>query len=144
MEAYHLYILSDGHTPSAKMALIPFGSKQNQHGYISLNKLFEEHGNILHIGRGKNMDIHMHNINNMGTMVSRKHATLIKDRHTYYLHPISRSTNGTYVNEEKISNLIELQNDDIIGFGGPQFITMSGKNRPYVNPYVFQFSSFFQ
>ena len=106
---------------------------------FNLDELSEKNGRILHVGRARNIDLFMRNINDMGSMVSRKHATIIKDRNKYFLHPISKSTNGTYVNERRIRNLVELHDGDIIGFGGPQYVQLQGENKISRNPYVFMF-----
>jgi pSer/pThr/pTyr-binding forkhead associated (FHA) protein len=59
------------------------------------------------IGRNAGNDIQIDNL-----AVSGKHARIIKDRDHYYVEDLN-STNGTFVNEEKISKKILKENDQI-------------------------------
>ena len=62
------------------------------------------------IGRSPNTDIQIDNL-----VVSKQHARLIKQRDQYEVEDLN-STNGTFLNDEKITRSI-LKNNDIVTVG---------------------------
>ncbi|MDO4662425.1 MAG: FHA domain-containing protein [Tissierellia bacterium] len=57
--------------------------------------------------------------------MSKKHARIIKEDGMYFLED-ENSANGTYLNGERISDAIELQNNDIINIGQLEFLFVEG------------------
>lgn len=57
--------------------------------------------------------------------LSSFHARIILEKGIYFLEDLN-SSNGTYLNDEKISDAIELKNKDIIKFGELQFLFIDG------------------
>lgn len=74
-----------------------------------LKKIETEKSEIT-IGRSSNTDIQIDNL-----AVSNQHARLIKQKGQYVIEDLN-STNGTFLNNEKISKAI-LKHNDIVGVG---------------------------
>ena len=53
--------------------------------------------------------------------VSKKHFIIVEDEDEYYLEDLG-SANGTYVNKEKIEDVVKLSNGDIIKVGNIEFL----------------------
>lgn len=53
--------------------------------------------------------------------ISKRHARIIKEKGVYYLEDL-HSANGTYLNGERISEVIELKDKDIIDVGQVEFL----------------------
>ena len=83
---------------------------------VPVEKRFEmKHGNRLSIGRTKNNDIAIDH-----TTVSKMHASLLLSADTKLVVADTGSTNGTYLNGERIAygKAIELHAGDKVKFGG--------------------------
>lgn len=79
------------------------------------------------IGRGADVVVHIP----YDSFCSRKHAQIfIKDK-KYYLEDL-KSTNGTYLNDEKVESPVELKNNDKIKFGNTEavFLVKEKKDQP--------------
>lgn len=59
--------------------------------------------------------------------MSKFHARIIYDEGLYFLEDLN-SANGTYLNNEKIGDAIELKSQDIIKMGQIQFLFVDGDN----------------
>lgn len=53
--------------------------------------------------------------------VSKKHFQIVKDENEYFLEDLG-SANGTYLNKEKILDIVKLENGDIVRVGQIQFL----------------------
>jgi pSer/pThr/pTyr-binding forkhead associated (FHA) protein len=73
-------------------------------------KTIETDKEVINIGRNVKNDIHIDNLS-----VSKLHARIIKQKGKYYIEDLN-STNGTYLNEKKVSKEM-LANSDIITIG---------------------------
>ncbi|MBJ7330883.1 MAG: FHA domain-containing protein [Solirubrobacteraceae bacterium] len=68
-------------------------------------------GDVLHIGRSLTCDVVLEH-----TSVSRRQATLRRRPDGFVLHD-DRSTNGTFVNGERVTDA-EIRDGDVLTFGG--------------------------
>lgn len=68
--------------------------------------------------------------------VSAMHAWVIEDQGRYRVMNIL-STNGTFVNDQRITE-IEVKHGDRIRFGALTFALHTGKNVPHLNPLIWQ------
>lgn len=68
------------------------------------------------IGRGSESDIHI-----MDKFLSTNHAQITMDEEEYFLEDLE-SVNGTYLNGEKIEDIVKLKNGDKIGIGLLEFV----------------------
>ena len=68
------------------------------------------------IGRGKDNDISF-----LDKFVSTNHALIIMDEGEYFLEDLG-SINGTYVNGDKIEDVVKLKNGDRVSFGLGEFV----------------------
>lgn len=57
--------------------------------------------------------------------LSKFHARIIQDEDIYFLEDL-KSANGTYLNDERIEDAIELKTNDIIHIGQLQFLFVQG------------------
>ncbi|WP_296113545.1 FHA domain-containing protein [uncultured Anaerococcus sp.] len=57
--------------------------------------------------------------------MSKFHARIIQDENMYFLEDL-KSANGTYLNDEKIVDAIELKSGDIIRIGSLKFLFIQG------------------
>ncbi|KWZ99827.1 MAG: FHA domain-containing protein [Anaerococcus vaginalis] len=57
--------------------------------------------------------------------LSSFHARIILDQGIYFLEDLN-SSNGTFLNDERISEAIELKNKDVIKFGELKFLFING------------------
>lgn len=73
------------------------------------------------LGRNRNSDITIKD-----PYVSKKHFQIIKDENEYFLEDLG-SANGTYLNKEKIEDVVKLENGDIIKVGQIQFLFVNRK-----------------
>lgn len=76
---------------------------------------------LVHIGRGKKVQIDITNAFAEYASVSTIHARIIWDGRRYMLEDL-RSTNGTYINQRKIAKPIPLRRNDTISIGSVDFI----------------------
>lgn len=53
--------------------------------------------------------------------VSKEHFQIVEDEGRYYLEDLN-SANGTYLNEEKVLDVVKLKNGDIIRIGQIEFL----------------------
>ena len=58
--------------------------------------------------------------------LSKFHARIIQDEDIYFLEDL-KSANGTYLNDERIYDAIELKSNDIIHIGQLQFLFIQGE-----------------
>ncbi|MBM0045699.1 FHA domain-containing protein [Anaerococcus sp. mt242] len=58
--------------------------------------------------------------------LSKFHARIIQDEDIYFLEDLN-SANGTFLNDEKIEDAIELKSNDIIHIGQLQFLFIQGE-----------------
>lgn len=71
---------------------------------------------ILSLGRNVKNDIVIKD-----PYVSKQHFQIVEDEGRYYLEDLN-SANGTYLNGEKISDVVRLNNKDIIRIGQIEFL----------------------
>ena len=57
--------------------------------------------------------------------ISKKHARITKRNGIYYLEDLN-SANGTYINGQKIENIIELRDKDLVDIGQVGFLFVNG------------------
>lgn len=70
----------------------------------------------LTLGRNQGNDIYIKD-----PFVSKKHFQIIEDEGDYYLEDLD-SANGTYLNQEKIEDVVKLRNGDIIKISNIEFL----------------------
>lgn len=75
----------------------------------------------LFIGRNRGNDIVLKD-----PFVSKKHFEIIKVENDYFLGDLA-SANGTYLNKEKIDDIVKLENGDILKVGQIQFLFVNRK-----------------
>lgn len=68
------------------------------------------------IGRGKQNSIKL-----LDRYISSNHAKIVEDEGEYFLEDVG-SINGTYLNNEKIADVVRLKNGDRIGIGQVEFL----------------------
>ena len=83
-------------------------------------KTIETEKEVINIGRNIKNDIQIDNLS-----VSKLHARIIKQKGKYFVEDL-KSTNGTYLNEKKISKEI-LTNNDVITVGKHTLVTIFEK-----------------
>lgn len=90
------------------------------------------------VGRNNDSDIVL-NTEVLPLLISRQHARLTIVGHALLLED-SGSTNGTYVNEDRLSPNVpkEILNGNVISFGGPRLIIKD--NQQLQNPFVYRVS----
>ncbi|WP_243427896.1 FHA domain-containing protein [Alkaliphilus hydrothermalis] len=77
---------------------------------------FYDLGTVTTIGRNKSNDIQI-----MDKYISSNHTKIIVDEGAYFLEDVG-SVNGTYLNSERIEDVVELKNGDRIGLGQVEFL----------------------
>ena len=85
----------------------------------SLPYKINEHYSIddeLTLGRHSDNDIYIKD-----PFVSKKHFKIVIDEGQYYLEDLD-SANGTYLNQEKLEDVVRLKNGDIIKIGNIEFL----------------------
>lgn len=85
-------------------------------------KTFEMDKSVVTIGRNDNNDIY---INNLG--VSKKHARIVKKQGMYVIEDLN-STNGTFLNNEKITKA-DLTGNDVVTIGKYTLLVLSSDGR---------------
>ena len=70
----------------------------------------------LTFGRNQSNDIYIKD-----PFVSKRHFQIIEDEGDYYLEDLD-SANGTYLNQEKIEDVVKLRNGDIIKISNIEFL----------------------
>lgn len=73
-------------------------------------------GESLSIGRSSDNDLILRD-----PFVSKKHLIITKDEDQYFIEDAG-SSNGTYVNKQRLVDAVKLNNGDIIGIGDLEFI----------------------
>lgn len=73
------------------------------------------------LGRNRNNDIVIKD-----PFVSKKHFQIVKDEDEYFLEDMG-SANGTFLNKLRISDIVKLENGDIIRVGQIQFLFVNRK-----------------
>ncbi len=63
---------------------------------------------VVHIGRGENNEVNL-----SGSFASHRHARIFFSNGNYFLEDLG-STNGTYINGVRITDLVLLQGDDLV------------------------------
>lgn len=53
--------------------------------------------------------------------VSKNHFQIVEDENNYYIEDLD-SANGTYVNGQRLEDIVELKNGDIIKIGNVEFL----------------------
>jgi pSer/pThr/pTyr-binding forkhead associated (FHA) protein len=86
-------------------------------------KTIETEKEVITIGRNVKNDIQIDNLS-----VSKQHAKIVKHQGKYLLEDLN-STNGTYLNEKKISKE-KLTNNDIITIGKHTLVAILEKQKP--------------
>lgn len=84
---------------------LPFKVKE----YYSLDK-------EVYLGRGKDNQIVIRD-----PYISKRHLKIVEDEGNYYLEDLG-SANGTYINEERILDVVKLKNGDRIRVGQIEFL----------------------
>ena len=72
-----------------------------------------------HLGRGKDNEIIIKD-----PYISKKHLKIVEDEGNYYLEDLG-SANGTYLNGDKIMDVVKLKNGDRIRVGQVEFLYVS-------------------
>jgi pSer/pThr/pTyr-binding forkhead associated (FHA) protein len=85
-------------------------------------KTIETEKEVITIGRNVKNDIQIDNLS-----VSKQHAKIVKNQGKYFLEDLN-STNGTYLNEKKISKE-KLTNNDIITIGKHTLVAILEKQK---------------
>lgn len=90
-------------------------------------------------GRNADSDICL-NTDSLPLLISRKHATISFVGHSLYIQDTG-STNGTYVNEQRLQPLQpkELHEGNVVSFGGPKLIIRD--TQEHSNPFVYKVSA---
>ena len=70
----------------------------------------------LTFGRNQSNDIYIKD-----PFVSKRHFQIIEDEGDYYLEDLD-SANGTYLNQEKIEDVVKLRNGDIVKISNIEFL----------------------
>ncbi|NLL81680.1 MAG: FHA domain-containing protein [Tissierellia bacterium] len=68
------------------------------------------------IGRRSDNDVYLND-----PFVSKKHLKIVEDEGEYYLEDLD-SANGTFINKEKVEDVVKLSNGDIIRVGSIEFL----------------------
>lgn len=85
----------------------------------SLPYKIKEHYSIVdHLSLGRNSD---NDIFIKDHFISKRHFQIIEDEGEYYLEDLN-SANGTYLNEDRIQDVVRLQNGDIIKVGNIELL----------------------
>lgn len=77
-------------------------------------------GSNTSIGRADQNDIVLKD-----RFISKKHARITKQNGVYFIEDLN-SANGTYINGQKIENIIELKDKDLIDVGQVEFLFVDG------------------
>ena len=73
-------------------------------------------------------------------LLSERHSYIVLDEEGHHCVRDLETLNGTYVNGNLIPNkLLRLRNDDVLGFGGPDFVIHNRQN--VVNPYAYVYEN---
>lgn len=83
---------------------------------FDIQEFYDLSKNVMTIGRGKGNDIEISD-----RFVSSKHAKITMDEGEFFLEDLG-SVNGTYLNSEKIEDIVKLKNGDRIGIGQVEFL----------------------
>lgn len=70
----------------------------------------------LTLGRNKE-----NNISIKDPFISKNHLVIIKDELSYFLEDLN-SANGTFVNQQKVEDIVPLKNGDVIEVGNLEFL----------------------
>lgn len=70
----------------------------------------------LSLGRSKDNNIFIKD-----PFISKEHLIIIKDEETYFLEDLN-SANGSFVNQQKVEDVVALKNGDIIEVGNLEFL----------------------
>ncbi len=95
---------------------------------------FELSQPVHHVGRSKENDIQLDDIK-----ISRRHASLTHTAAGYVLQDLG-STNGTFVNDQRVTGAVVLQPGDVIRFGDNVMVdvqSVAGAGRAAVTPPVY-------
>lgn len=68
------------------------------------------------LGRDKDNDIFLKD-----PFISKKHMIIAKDEGNYFLEDLN-SANGTFINQEKVEDVVPLKNGDVIEVGNIEFL----------------------
>ena len=85
----------------------------------SLSYKIKEHYVIedkISLGRDKQNDVVLKD-----PFISKNHLLIVKDEGTYFLEDLN-SANGTYLNQEKVEDVVQLTNGDVIEVGNIEFL----------------------
>lgn len=61
------------------------------------------------------------NVSIKDPFVSKKHLKIVQDEGDYYLEDLS-SANGTYLNEDRVEDVVKLESGDILKVGNIEFL----------------------
>ena len=79
----------------------------------------KEHYSIdgeLTLGRRSDNDVYLND-----PFISKKHLKIVEDEEEYYLEDLD-SANGTFINTERVEDVVKLSNGDIIKLGSIEFL----------------------
>ena len=68
------------------------------------------------LGRDKDNDIFLKD-----PFISKQHMIIVRDEGNYFLEDLN-SANGTFINQEKVEDVVPLKNGDIIEVGNIEFL----------------------
>ncbi len=100
---------------SALKPIVPDGS-DNEYEVFDLE-------DFVSIGRDFDNDLILDD-----TLVSRRHAIIIWKNDGYYLEDM-KSSNGSFINDQKINEPIKLEDGDILTFGSTQYSFIRGDEK---------------
>lgn len=68
------------------------------------------------LGRDKHNEIVLRD-----PFISKNHLVIVKDEGNYFLEDLN-SANGTYINQEKVEDVVQLTNGDVLEVGNIEFL----------------------
>jgi hypothetical protein len=109
--AVHIAMPADGRpeeAPAARLVAVDTGQ-------VALNQPVVALGEVVSIGRGDGNDIVIND-----SFVSHEHACISRYKQGYWLADL-HSTNGTYLNNERVKEEVQLHKGDLVRIGAVTF-----------------------
>ena len=103
-----------------KTQILPRGPKMTQHG-ILIDQQHPENRHdlnkpVVHLGRTSASDVYLDN-----PKVSRQHATIKLEKGDFVIFDLG-SSNGTFVNDKRVTDPVALQDGDVLRFSNMAFV----------------------